>query len=255
MPVPSYPGRSRYNEIYFVSQGHIVREMNLRTIQINPNELHLSLEEQITSVHSFGGDVRGFYCCFNTAFLEQLLLKNDAARDLVFINSFMYHYPLRLTKSTGERIARALHTLCEIAEDSSVSSALPVSYLQTILLELKEILLVIEQSSPSSKPFLITKQYHDLLVRHITSHREIEFYASLLGITPNHLNKSVKTATGETAVELRNKMSLLESKLLLKQSSLSIAEIAYQLGFCEPAYFSRFFKKTTGVSPLQYREA
>lgn len=251
---PSNPERSKYNEIYFVNKGCVVREMNLRPIQINPGELHLSLEKQIVSLKAFGEQAEGFCCRFSNELLEQLYLKDNIAKDLVFINSFMFRYPLRLDKRAARRLSRTFSTLYDLRRNSASSRDLITGYLLTVLLELKEILQPIEQGSLSSRPFLIAKQYHDLLAKHITSHRDIGFYASKLGVSPNHLNKSLKMATGETAIELRNRTTLLEAKLLLKESHLTINEIAARLGFCEQSYFSRFFKKATGLSPLQYRE-
>lgn len=253
--IPSYPGRSPYNELFFVRKGHVIREMNLNTIRINPNELHLSLEEQITSIRSFSEDAEGFYCRFGNSFPEQLQLKDQVAKDLVFINSFMYRYPVRINKVVAERLANTFHALLQLQEEGGQSPVLMAGYLMTIIYELKQQLALIDQGSLSSKPFLITKQYRDLLIKHITNHRDIEFYASALGVTPNHLNKSVKKATGETAVELRNQTTLLEARLQLKQTNLPIGEIAYRLGFSELSYFSRFFKKAMGMTPLQYRES
>jgi AraC-like DNA-binding protein len=75
-----------------------------------------------------------------------------------------------------------------------------------------------------------------------------------LGISPNHLNKSVKAVTGRTAIIILNEMNLQEAKMQLKYTNLSIGEIAFRLGFKDLSYFSRFFKKATGLSPLEYRK-
>jgi AraC-like DNA-binding protein len=105
-----------------------------------------------------------------------------------------------------------------------------------------------------AKAFSITKKYSDLLVSHIEQEQSIEFYAETLKITPNHLNKSVKSVTGKTAIRLLNEMRLIEAKLRLKHTGLSISEIAYQLGFEDQSYFSRFFRKATGDSPVKFRK-
>jgi AraC-like DNA-binding protein len=78
-------------------------------------------------------------------------------------------------------------------------------------------------------------------------------YAKLLGITANYLNETVKTVTGQTAGELIRDRLLLEAKRWLIHSELSIAQVADQLHFDDPSYFSRFFKKYAHCSPGDFR--
>jgi AraC-like DNA-binding protein len=77
----------------------------------------------------------------------------------------------------------------------------------------------------------------------------------MLSVSPNHLNRVIKDNTGQTASEIIKDMLLLEAKSLLKYTDSSIAEIAYQLDFSDPASFNRFFRKITAETPLAYRSA
>ena len=76
----------------------------------------------------------------------------------------------------------------------------------------------------------------------------------MLAVSPNHLNKCVKTVTGKSAHDLLSEMILLEAKVLLKQTSQSVSEIAFQIGRNEISDFVRFFKSKTGMSPGEYRK-
>ena len=76
----------------------------------------------------------------------------------------------------------------------------------------------------------------------------------MLSVTPNHLNKCVKSTIGKSAHDLLSEMILLEAKVLLKQTSLSVSEIAYQVGRNEISDFGRFFKSGTGLTPGEYRK-
>ncbi len=75
----------------------------------------------------------------------------------------------------------------------------------------------------------------------------------MLKITSGRLNKCVKNITGKRVNELIQDMILLESKVLLKQTSLSISEITYKLGQKHVSNFVRLFKLKTGMSPGEYR--
>ena len=90
-------------------------------------------------------------------------------------------------------------------------------------------------------------------MKHIHENQKISFYADILAVSPEHLNRSIKSAFGKTAHNYLDEMLLLEAKVLLKQSTFNISEIAYQIGKETPGDFIRFFKSKTGTTPKQSR--
>lgn len=79
-------------------------------------------------------------------------------------------------------------------------------------------------------------------------------YADLLSITPNYLNKICQKELGLTAGELIRKRVIIESQRLLHYTHLNINEISERLGFENPSYFIRFFKKSLGITPEKFRK-
>lgn len=80
----------------------------------------------------------------------------------------------------------------------------------------------------------------------------IEWMAEQLGISHRYMSDSIKAETGKTAIDQINLYLIEEAKSLLLAPNASISETAYKLGFEYPQYFSRLFKKKTGVSPTEY---
>jgi AraC family transcriptional activator of pobA len=80
-------------------------------------------------------------------------------------------------------------------------------------------------------------------------------YAALLHVSPTRLNRLCLRIAGSSAFEIAQERLLLEACRQLTYLPASIATIAYELGFQDPAYFSRLFKKRYGVSPSDYRAA
>ena len=76
----------------------------------------------------------------------------------------------------------------------------------------------------------------------------------MLNMNPSCLNELSKRVTGITAGELIRNRVIEETKKLLYSSRMSGKEIAYELGFDDPAYFSRFFKKYTGTTLKEFRD-
>ncbi len=77
--------------------------------------------------------------------------------------------------------------------------------------------------------------------------------ATALNMSPKYLSEKLKAETGKTAQEHIQLKLVEQAKVLLRQSEISISEVAYQLGFQYPQYFSRFFKQKTGVSPRAFQ--
>ena len=80
----------------------------------------------------------------------------------------------------------------------------------------------------------------------------VNYIASQLHLSSKYLSDLLKQETGKTALELIHLYMISEAKNMLVAGSLSISEIAYRLGFENPPYFSRLFKKETGISPKEY---
>jgi len=78
-------------------------------------------------------------------------------------------------------------------------------------------------------------------------------YADMLNISVSHLNSLIKEQTGKTVMMHLHDRQVLEAKRLLYNTGLSVKEIAFNLGFKDSSYFTRFFKRMTSLTPLAYR--
>ena len=81
----------------------------------------------------------------------------------------------------------------------------------------------------------------------------VNYMATQLNLSPKYLSDLLKQETGKTALELIHLYVISEAKNMLVGGDLSISEIAYRLGFENPPYFSRLFKKEVGISPREFQ--
>ncbi len=94
-----------------------------------------------------------------------------------------------------------------------------------------------------------------LVNKHCQHEHNIDFYAAELFITPRYLGSLVKQQSGLTAKEWIDKAIVTQAKMLLKSTDLQAAQIAARLNFTNASFFSKFFKRLTGMTPQEYRES
>ncbi|MBJ2124441.1 helix-turn-helix domain-containing protein [Flavobacterium sp. IB48] len=95
--------------------------------------------------------------------------------------------------------------------------------------------------------------FKQLLQERYKEHKQVKDYASLLNITPLYLNEIVKQVTGFTSSYWIQQTIALEAKRLLYYTELDIKQIAFELGYDDHAYFSRFMKKNIGMTASEFR--
>ena len=81
----------------------------------------------------------------------------------------------------------------------------------------------------------------------------MEWYSNEMCLTPKHLSEVVKNVSGRTAGQWITTFVLVETKTLLKNSTLSIKEIAQEMNFPNQSFLGKYFKNVTGMSPSDYR--
>ena len=109
-------------------------------------------------------------------------------------------------------------------------------------------------SIPASRSAALARDFQLLVERHFRSWQGLAPYARELGVTNNHLNDVIGETTGIPAGEHIRRRRLLDAKRLLLYSELSVSEIGFQLGFKDPSYFARFFRRYQNQTPAEFRD-
>ena len=100
----------------------------------------------------------------------------------------------------------------------------------------------------------LLQRFEALLEAHYREHWTVADYARRLAVTPTHLSRVLRGATGESASRLIDARVIREARRQLAFTHLSVASIAYALGYVDPALFSRVFARVAGRSPRAFRQ-
>ncbi len=252
-PIP--PLRNLHYDFVFLRNGTSARTDGLNRYELGSATVYLSAPGQIVSAEYCSPDATGFYCYF---YGEAVLTALQNGR---FLDELPFFQPgnspvVNLTTAVLPTLEMLLDQLeAEFLNPGPDHPALISALFQAILVYLRRCHAREGSPAPFSAAALLTARFKDAVARQVLHVRSVRGYADQLAVTPNHLNRCVRDTTGRTASNLITEMLLLEAKVRLRQTALSVAEIAAQLGFDDASYFSRVFRKHVGVPPLDYRQS
>lgn len=104
-----------------------------------------------------------------------------------------------------------------------------------------------------NRSIIIVRDFIQMVNADNGSHRSVSYYADRLFYSPKYLCTIVRQVTGKTPIQIINEHAIKEIKQKLKNSDLSIKEIADYFDFSNPSFFGKYVKNHLGISPLQYR--
>lgn len=247
------PRKVTVSTFFFLAKGKSIRKKGLTVYEFEAETFFFTPAYEILTHEYISPDAEGFYAHFNIDLLTSHYHLKDLLKDFPFLK-FNCH-PLVEIKPESKPIIIALLKRLEQEYQLGEGCRMELlrTYLYTLFMELKQFVQT-DQQVPSDAAALLTEQYKNALSGNIQQKQKVSEYAAILSVSPNHLNKCVRQTLNKTAIDLLHEMLLLEAKVLLKQTHLSISEIAYKVGRNEATDFARFFKRKTGIPPSVYRE-
>jgi AraC family transcriptional activator of pobA len=111
----------------------------------------------------------------------------------------------------------------------------------------------LDAREPEDADVQLQRRFARLLERDFARHHDAAHYADALAVPPAALSRALAEVTGRSTKELVTDRVMLEAARLLRFTDLTVGEVAHRAGFTDPLYFSRAFKRHTGVAPTDYR--
>lgn len=248
-PLP--PHRKTVFDLIFLTKGKSIRSKGLVKYEFEAGQFFFLPPYQITAHEYMSEDAEGFFIHF-----DQSIFKNYALEK--FLKEFKYldflsNPVIKIDAQSLGPIINIFERLELLDEEGDNKDLDLISvYLFALLKEVAKFANS-DQKLPKNASAALVERYKEALSQFIYKKQKVSEYAEYLNVTPNHLNKCVKSITMKSSQDLLNEMMIMEAKSLLKYSNLHIAEIAIKLGNQTPSNFARFFKSKTGMMPKAYK--
>ena len=236
---------------------------------ISEGEAHLSVDSQKSHIkspvlitglpgdkwewHSY--DVKeAYFICFDAPTLMAGLKGGYSLDPIPFLNPQQRYPFIPLSSLRHQKLKSLVEEMRECLMDKPVFyDLLRAQMWQFVFLTEKEYTLNGNMGrSRMAKNHLV--EFIHLVNMHYARHHDTVYYAEAMNITPNYLNKLVKTKLGVSAFQFIQNRVISEAKTLLRLTRVNINELAFKLGFENTSYFIKCFKKSEGMTPLEYHK-
>lgn len=245
-----------YFQIVWVKKRQGLYTINFKSKEIVDNSL-LFIAPGFRHCIDLYGDIDIVNITFSTGFLENLCPRMEALvkYDVFFANA------ASATVTVNCQVANKLnHILGAMLEEQEcrtfpISKMLRIGSLFTLfIIEIKRHL---SASIPIRKPshaYSMALNFIRALKENVGDTHHVKDYADLLGISQASLYRYVTASFGVSPLEVIHEELVARAKHLLMSSSLTVKEIAEELGICDAMHFAKIFKNITGESPFSFRE-
>ncbi len=250
------PLKSDFYRISITVKGSLDMKIGLESFPHQSRTLAFTFPNQIFSKNNIASDTFGYYILFNSDFLNDIIPAIKIADEFPFYHSSGKPVFQVAADELEVMIELLMRINDELQHGKTGKEKAIKMYLYLLLLEAKRSYerQQLDDENGNTESYTLTNRFTKLVELHYLTKRQVADYAEMCGVTPNHLNRTVKENLGITASEAIKEMLLQEAKSLLRYTDNSVAEIAYKLNFSEPASFNRFFKSISGETPLVFRK-
>jgi len=228
---------------------------------INPGEVHtFSLDS--------GCEFEIINCLFLPSLIHDSWLKEmgvSQSMDYFYIHPFLdnnerFHHLLNLHGNQYLRIRSLLESMIHEFEgaNSCFSTLIRIQLLE-LLIQLSRIYNLRKTGTCNES---VMEKESKILVQRICGYIERQYdqkitiptICKLFSISPRHLNRLFKQETGKTVIEMAHKIRIEKAKKFLVESDEKVINVAMRVGYDDPAFFSRLFRRIVGCSPGKYKE-
>jgi AraC family transcriptional regulator, transcriptional activator of pobA len=248
------PHRHDFYQVFWMRRGAPAFNIDFYHFTIEANAL---VFVPPSAVHNFGemNTAEGFILSFEEDFFEAEGYSVDLFAECPALDPAQIRTVLAVPESSVEIV----HGYCkrmfeELQAKREGYRAATASLLRLLFVEIRRCLS--NQSAPSSfhKYSSLTARFLRMLNARPYQLTKASEVARFLGVSRSWLNQLVRQETAKNLTDHLRGRLILESKRLLAHSDLNVSEIAYQLGFEDPSYFTRLFRQVEGLSPREFRE-
>ncbi len=237
--------KADYHFLVLLSSGSFFHQIGIENYHITAPSLLFVPEGEAFSIKSIHDDLSGYFIMLENKSISSAVIKMELA-DLLTIET-----NIKLDADSNLWLNNICNLLFNEVASNKPNRNIGTGLLQALLYKLKDLS---GNKKTLSRQNEMANSFKQMVNEHYKAHKLVDFYAKELGISENYLNRCVKAHFNKNSKQIILDITILQSQILMFNPNRDISEICFDVGFDDPSYFSRIFKKVTGLTPTEFKK-
>lgn len=242
--------------IFLAGAGYARVEIGLEACELYRNSIMILSDGTAFRCTESSSNFSGSYITFTSEVWAEATSRLDPK-----FFAFLKKYPSfsGMQEMHVRRFRHVLNAMLSIydVDGAGLRRQMFVNFLQNFLIDIFDKTKVQFQNNgdnETSRQKELFEKFIFLVLKYCSTQREVNFYAGRLCITTRYLSSIVQNISGQTPKKIICSYSIQEIKMQLRNTNDTMQEIAFRMHFPDQSFFARYFRKHTGMSPVEYRD-
>ena len=257
VPLPTSPSRMKSLFLALCTSGHAQYTVDTKMHEVSAGDVIIISEEQIVADYMLSQDCKGIALIMSYDFFQNIVSGvHELSALFLFARTHpVFHLDDNQTKALENDIEHIKEKIIDIGH--RFRRELVMTMLKALIIDMSNIIYRFQQvgEAGQTRAEVIFRDFIQTVEKNYRTERRVSWYAQQLCITSKYLSETVRTVSRRTPSDWIDSYVTRELRVMLRNSTMSIKQIADELNFANQSFLGKYFKEHVGMSPSKFRKS
>ena len=257
VPLPTNPSRMKSLFLALCTSGHAQYTVDTKMHEVSAGDVIIISEEQVVADYMLSQDCKGIALIMSYDFFQNIVSGvHELSALFLFARTHpVFHLDDNQTKALENDIEHIKEKIIDIGH--RFRRELVMTMLKALIIDMSNIIYRFQQvgEAGQTRAEVIFRDFIQTVEKNYRTERRVSWYAQQLCITSKYLSETVRTVSRRTPSDWIDSYVTRELRVMLRNSTMSIKQIADELNFANQSFLGKYFKEHVGMSPSKFRKS
>lgn len=257
VPLPNNPSRMKALFLALCTSGHAQYTVDTKMHEVSAGDVIIISEEQVVADYKLSDDCKGIALIMSYNFFQNIVSGiHELSPLFLFARTHpVFHLDDNQTKALENDIEHIKEKIADVGH--RFRRELVMTMLKALIIDMSNIIYRFQQvgEAGQTRAEVIFRDFIQTVEKNYRTERRVSWYAQQLCITSKYLSETVRTVSRRTPSDWIDSYVTRELRVMLRNSTMSIKQIADELNFANQSFMGKFFKEHVGMSPSKFRKS
>ena len=257
VPLPTSPSRMKSLFLALCTSGHAQYTVDTKMHEVSAGDVIIISEEQVVADYMLSQDCKGIALIMSYDFFQNIVSGvHELSALFLFARTHpVFHLDDNQTKALENDIEHIKEKIIDVGH--RFRRELVMTMLKALVIDMSNIIYRFQQvgDEAQTRAEVIFRDFIQTVEKNYRTERRVSWYAQQLCITSKYLSETVRTVSRRTPSDWIDSYVTRELRVMLRNSTMSIKQIADELNFANQSFLGKYFKEHVGMSPSKFRKS